>query len=69
MIFTDGEDHEGDIQNAIDAAKSNDIKIYSIGLGSPDGVPIPVYNEEGQQTGFKRDKDGNIVLSKLDKRH
>ena len=66
VIFTDGEDHEGDIQGAINDAKKNDIKIYAIGLGSPDGVPIPVYNDQGQQIGFKRDKDGDIVVSKLD---
>ena len=66
VIFTDGEDHEGTIQDALDEAKKNDIAIYTIGLGSPDGVPIPVYNDQGQQAGFKKDKDGNIVLSKLD---
>jgi Ca-activated chloride channel family protein len=66
VIFTDGEDHEGNIQDASYDAKKNDIAIYTIGLGSPDGVPIPVYNDQGQQVGFKKDKDGNIVLSKLD---
>ena len=66
VIFTDGEDHEGNLQDAIDKAKGNDIKIFTIGLGSPDGVPIPVYNSQGQQTGFKTDIKGNVVLTKLD---
>jgi Ca-activated chloride channel family protein len=66
VIFTDGEDHEGNLQDAIDKAKGNNIKIYTIGLGSPDGVPIPVYNSQGQQTGFKTDIKGDIVLTKLD---
>jgi Ca-activated chloride channel family protein len=66
VIFTDGEDHEGNLQDAIDKAKENGIKIYTIGLGSPDGVPIPVYNSQGQQTGFKTDSKGNVVLTKLD---
>ncbi len=66
VIFTDGEDHEGDIKQAIDNAKENNIVIYTIGLGSPDGVPIPLYNDQGQQTGFKKDAQGNIVLTKLD---
>ncbi len=66
VIFTDGEDHEGDINQAIDNAKKNNIAVYTIGLGSPDGVPIPVYNDQGQQTGFKKDSKGNIVLTKLD---
>ena len=66
VIFTDGEDHEGDIKQAIENAKKNNIAIYTIGLGSPDGVPIPIYNDQGQQTGFKKDSKGNIVLTKLD---
>ncbi|HUI31383.1 MAG TPA: VWA domain-containing protein [Candidatus Acidoferrales bacterium] len=66
VIFTDGEDHEGNLQDAIDEAKRENITIYTIGLGSPNGVPIPVYNGQGQQTGFKADINGNIVLTKLD---
>ena len=54
VIFTDGEDHEGNLSDAIDEAKKNNIKIYTIGLGSPDGVPIPIYNEQGQPAGFKK---------------
>ena len=66
VIFTDGEDHEGNLSDAIDEAKKNNIKIYTIGLGSPDGVPIPILNEQGQTVGFKKDQDGNVVLTKLD---
>ena len=66
VVFTDGEDHEGNLSDAIANAKKNNIIIYTIGLGSPNGVPIPVYNDQGQQTGFKQDRDGHTVLSKLD---
>ncbi len=66
VIFTDGEDHEGNIQGAIDNAKNHNIKIYTIGLGSTDGVPIPLFNQQGQQVGFKKDESGNVVLTKLD---
>jgi Ca-activated chloride channel family protein len=66
VIFTDGEDHEGNLQDAIDEAKKNNIKIFTIGLGSPEGVPIPVLNQQGQTIGFKKDQDGNVVLTKLD---
>ena len=66
VIITDGEDHEGDITKAVDDAVDKKIKIYTIGLGSPDGVPIPVYNSRGVQAGFKQDRQGNIVLTKLD---
>jgi Ca-activated chloride channel family protein len=66
VIFTDGEDHEGNLSDAIDEAKKNNIKIYTIGLGSPDGVPIPIFTDQGQPAGFKKDQDGNVVLTKLD---
>ena len=65
VVITDGEDHEGDIAEAINNATAKDLKIYTIGLGSPDGVPIPIYNSQGQAVGFKKDKDGNTVLTKL----
>lgn len=66
VLITDGEDHEGDIEGAIDEANSKDVALYAIGFGSPAGVPIPVYNASGAAVGFKKDNEGNIVLTKLD---
>jgi Ca-activated chloride channel family protein len=66
VVITDGEDHQGDIDKSVADATDKGIKIYTIGLGSPDGVPIPVLNDKGQQTGFKLDSNGNIVITKLD---
>lgn len=65
VIITDGEDHEGDIESAVENAVDKGIKIYTIGLGSPDGSPIPVYDERGNLRGFKTDNQGNTVLTKL----
>jgi Ca-activated chloride channel family protein len=65
VIITDGEDHEGDIESAVENAVDKGIKIYTIGLGSPDGAPIPVYDERGNLRGFKTDNQGNTVLTKL----
>lgn len=65
IIITDGEDHEGNIDEAVKNAVSKNIKIYTIGLGTPEGVPIPLYNGQNQQVGFKQDENGNIVLTKL----
>jgi Ca-activated chloride channel homolog len=66
ILITDGEDHQGDINKAVSDAVSMGVKIYTIGLGSPDGAPIPLFNAKGDQIGFKKDKDGNTVLTKLD---
>ncbi len=61
VVITDGEDHEGDIDAALEEANKNNIKVFTIGLGSPSGSPIPLSNSND----FKRDKDGNIVITKL----
>ncbi|MCL4538076.1 MAG: VWA domain-containing protein, partial [Bacteroidetes bacterium] len=66
VLFTDGEDHQGDIKGAIENAKKHNIRIFTIGLGSPEGAPIPIYNDQGQQIGFKKDDKGNIVLTKME---
>jgi Ca-activated chloride channel family protein len=66
VLMTDGEDHEGNVDAAIDQAKSKDVAIYAIGFGSPAGVPIPIIDESGNQRGFRKDNEGNIVLTKLD---
>ncbi len=66
VVITDGEDHEGNIDSALEEANSKDVSIYAIGFGSPAGVPIPLYNESGVQLGYKKDNQGNVVLTKLD---
>jgi Ca-activated chloride channel family protein len=66
IIITDGEDHEGELKSVVENATTNGAIIYTIGLGSPSGVPIPVYNSAGVQTGYKKDKQGKVVLTKLD---
>jgi len=65
VIMTDGEDHQGNLESVLDEANSKDVAIYAIGFGSPAGVPIPIYNEAGVQVGYKKDNQGNIVLTKL----
>lgn len=60
ILITDGENHEDDAVAAAKEAGDSGIKIYTIGVGSTRGQPIPV---DGQ---LLIDKDGNIVVSKLD---
>lgn len=66
VIITDGENTEGDAFEAAEEAAKKGILLYTVGLGSPAGAPIPIYNASGQQTDFKRDRAGNVVVSKLD---
>jgi Ca-activated chloride channel homolog len=65
VVITDGENTEGDAFSAAEEAAKKGILIYTIGMGSPGGTPIPIYSA-GKQIDFKRDRDGNIVMTKLD---
>lgn len=65
VLFTDGEDHEGGIPEAIEAAKKSAVRIYTIGVGTPNGDPIPLKDERGQRGGFKKDRSGQVVITKL----
>ncbi|MCK5087980.1 MAG: VWA domain-containing protein, partial [Melioribacteraceae bacterium] len=66
IIITDGEDHEGDVIKIGEDAAEKGVSIFTIGLGSTTGAPIPVYNSSGVQVGYKKDRRGNVVLTKLD---
>lgn len=65
VIITDGEDHEGNALEQADAAVKKGIAIYTIGMGLPEGVPIPEYNG-AVMTGYKKDRDGQTVMTRLD---
>jgi Ca-activated chloride channel family protein len=59
IIITDGEDNEGGVDEEIAKATREGIKIFTVGVGSESGSPIPMNND------FKRDENGNIILSKM----
>ena len=62
IIITDGENHEDDPVAVARQAAEMGIKVFAIGVGSPEGKPIPYEGE------LLKDKDGNIVVSRLDEK-
>ena len=66
ILITDGEDHLEDPLEAARRAESQGVIIYTVGVGSVKGVPIPMYNTSGNNIGFKKDRSGQVVTSKLD---
>ena len=60
IVISDGENHEDDPVAAAKEAAENGIRVYTVGVGSADGQPIPF---EG---GLMKDKDGEIVVTRLD---
>ncbi|WP_235934003.1 vWA domain-containing protein [Sunxiuqinia indica] len=63
IIITDGENHEDDAIDAATAAAEKGIIVHTIGMGLPQGGPIPVY-KNGQRD-YRKDKEGNVVVTKL----
>jgi Ca-activated chloride channel family protein len=66
VLITDGEDHEPDSLTVAQGAADQGIMLYTIGFGSAQGEPIPEYNDQGEVIGYKKDQNGEVVLSKLD---
>lgn len=65
VIITDGENHEEDAVESAHKANEAGIVIHTIGMGTTEGAPIPVYRN-GVQVDFMKDKQGNTVLTKLE---
>lgn len=59
VVISDGENHEDDAVGAAKQAAELGIKVYTIGVGSAEGQPIPIDGE------LLKDKDGNIVVTRL----
>ncbi|MCX7983748.1 MAG: VWA domain-containing protein [Bacteroidetes bacterium] len=66
VVVSDGENTEGDIAGPVDEAKRKGVRIYTIGMGTSEGAPIPFYDKAGNRIDYKRDQRGSIVLTKLD---
>jgi Ca-activated chloride channel family protein len=64
IIITDGENHEDDPLAAAEEASKAGVVIHTIGIGSEEGVPIPV--NAGGKKDYLKDADGNTVITKLD---
>ncbi len=66
ILFTDGESHEGEVIGAAEALADDGIPVLTVGVGTPNGEPIPVRDENGRVSGYKKDRAGTVVLSRLD---
>jgi len=66
IVFTDGESHEGNPVEVARALGQEGIPVITVGVGTPAGEPIPVLDENGRPAGYKKDREGQVVLSRLD---
>jgi Ca-activated chloride channel homolog len=68
VLFTDGEDLEGQVDKAIRKAKEAGVIIYAVGIGTPQGKPVPIRDAKGDVVEYRKDPDGKVVVSSLDER-
>jgi Ca-activated chloride channel family protein len=66
VVLSDGEITSGSLGQAVAAAKAADIHVYAVGVGEASGAPVPVFDDTGRLTGYKRDAGGNLVRTRLE---
>ena len=64
IVITDGENHEDDAVAAAKSAVENGMVVHTIGMGLPQGSPIPVLRNGAKE--YLKDNSGNVVITKLD---
>ena len=64
VVITDGENHEDDAIEAATKAAQMGVKVYTVGMGTTKGAPVPIV--PGDMTNFIKDKDGQVVITRID---
>ncbi len=65
VIFTDGEDFSSNLATVKQKAQEVGLHIFSIGMGTTQGAPVPIIDEQGNQRGVEKDALGAVVISRL----
>jgi len=68
VLLTDGEDHGGRLEAALDRLRREGVAVHAVGVGTPQGAPVPLPEDprrDGGRPGYKRDADGQVVISHL----
>jgi Ca-activated chloride channel family protein len=65
VLVSDGEDLEGEVDEAVRKAKEAGVVVHAVGVGTEGGQPVPEIDAEGRLTGYKRDEGGGAVVSRL----
>lgn len=66
LFVGDGENHGPGYDSELEELVENNVVTFSVGIGTPSGAPIPVYNENGSLVSYERDSDGNTITTRLE---
>lgn len=64
ILISDGENHEEQAIEAAEAAAEQEVMVHTIGMGSENGAPIPLFYQ-GKKVGFRKNKEGNTIVTAL----
>ncbi|RJS25760.1 aerotolerance regulator BatB [Corallococcus sp. H22C18031201] len=67
VLLSDGEDLMGEVAEATEALKESNVQVLAVGVGSESGEPIPVYDRRGEFVDYKKDSNGETVITRLDR--
>ena len=65
IVISDGENHEDDAVGAARSAAKEGVRVCTIGMGLPEGSPIPEYDGRGRKNNYKRESGGSIIMTRL----
>jgi Ca-activated chloride channel family protein len=65
VLFTDGEDFSHNLSGITQQAVEKKLSIFTLGIGTTEGAPVPLFDPYGNKIGHQKDKSGNVVISRL----
>ncbi|HEY6552280.1 MAG TPA: VWA domain-containing protein, partial [Vicinamibacteria bacterium] len=65
VLVSDGEDLDGEVEEAVGKAKEAGVVVHTVGVGTEAGQPVPDFDREGNSIGFKKNPEGGAVVSRL----
>ena len=65
IVISDGEDHEGNLDEVLERARKENVIIHTAGIGSFSGTPIPIYDDRGTIKGYRKTSTGEVVTTRL----
>lgn len=68
LLLSDGEDHSGQVEAATRSLAEKGIRVYVLGIGTAAGSPIPILDAAGEVVSYRKDRQGQTVISRLEDR-
>lgn len=68
VAYTDGEDFSADLQGVKDRVLSDGLSIFTVGIGTTHGAPVPILDDKNKQIGWEKDEQGQVIMSRLNEK-